>query len=180
MMWMMTMNLPWKQMETTGSCAWQFIMTKATVRMEASIAPVQQTTPVEEWAPAWWNGAKTQKMFQKMFRWKWHVARNRFKLCPGVSDMGALPADASFWGLTFQVFPVWKARYSWRVSSVRSRSILFQALPNQEVKPNNEWSGSAWNWPQGWLAAAEWSWNSTQFTPPECKHNSGGPGSIGK
>lgn len=34
---------------------------------QASIAPVQQTTPVEEWAPAWWNG---------------------------VSDLGALPADA--------------------------------------------------------------------------------------
>ena len=100
----MTTNLPRKQMETTGSdCAWQFMMTiMATVRMvEASIAPVRQTTPVEEWAPAWWNGTKTQTMFEKIFRWKWHVARNRFKHCPGVSDMGALPADVSSWGFTF-------------------------------------------------------------------------------
>ena len=76
-------------------------MTMAEVRIvEASIAPVQQTTPVEEWAPAWWNGTKTQN-FSKHVRKDIQmevtrdVARNRFKLCPGVSDLGALPADVS-------------------------------------------------------------------------------------
>ena len=59
--------------------------------------------------------------------------------------------------------------FEWPVSSARSRSIwsiLFQALPNQEVKPNNDWSGSAWNWPQGWLAAGRmiFNFNSSHTT----------------
>ena len=78
-------------------------MTMAAVRTaEASTAPVQQTTPVEEWAPAWWNGTKTQnfskhlrKDIQIQMEVTRDVARNRFKLCPGVSDLGALPADVS-------------------------------------------------------------------------------------